>query len=179
MYREENYIIRDISPDCWRPHINAKVIARYIHLMGGHIADIGCNHGACTWLMSEYANIERVTGIDVNCDAVRVATENNKNDKIEYRCENVVESLTGQFDHAFSFHTLEHILQADIQPFLRNIRRAVSGLLVVSIPYERWHNDPHPTEHYNEHTLPPLFDGHFKCIECYADEEGCLTGLFE
>jgi 2-polyprenyl-3-methyl-5-hydroxy-6-metoxy-1,4-benzoquinol methylase len=179
MYREENYITRDISPDCWRPHINAKVIARYIHLMGGHIADIGCNHGACTWLISEYSNVENVTGIDVNCEAIQVATENNKNAKIEYQCENIVESLTGQFDHAFSFHTLEHILADDIPAFIGNIRRAVSGLLVVSIPFEKWHNDPHHVAYYNEETMPPLFDQFFKCRECYVDIEGCLTGLFE
>lgn len=188
---KENYITRDPNPIQWKNHPNNGVLNIYSEFIKGSVLDFGCNHGACTFLISENKNVKSVIGLDLNNEAINIANKTKKeisDIKTNFICDNIIDvDFNDVFDTIISFHTIEHIYPDDIDFVLKKLRNSLKedGFFITSIPYEHSFDDG--TQHvafYNEITLSKLFEKNgFTTIECLYDnrhnEGGILTGVFK
>jgi len=189
---KENYITVLPHPNAWRNHANGHIIRTYSKYIKGHVADFGCNHGACTLLLLDYASsLQSIHGFDLNEQALKVgyATASSMNPPVPVKF--VVGNLLNipcadsQFDFAMTFHTLEHIYPQDADKFVSEMFRVLKddSHLLISIPYERAYPDPAHVAFYNVQSLNELFNKNgFETIECIKDdrwnEGGLLTGVY-
>lgn len=195
-YEKENYVTRDARIDVWETHINAKILEQYSHLLEKNVVDFGCNHAACTIIAARNENIESICGVDINAEAITQGnnllsqcSELQKNkDKVFFVIQNLVnlDRLNdNEFDSGFSFHTLEHIYQDDLDKVLLEWKRVLKDKshLIISIPYENAYPDPCHVSFFNEESLSQLFHTHnFMTKECYRDQRDgfdCLTAIFQ
>lgn len=188
---KENYITRNPDPNDWVNHPNGSILKIYSNLIKGNVLDFGCNHGACTFLLCDNKQVNKIIGIDLNKDSLDVALNTKKkysNCNIDFICSNILDiELEEKFDTIVSFHTLEHIYPDDIDFVLTKLFNSlnINGFFIVSIPYEKAFDDG--SQHvafYNENTLSKLFEKNkFITIECLNDnrhsEGGILTGIFQ
>lgn len=188
---KENYITRNPDPNDWVNHPNGNILKIYSNLIKGNVLDFGCNHGACTFLLCDNKQVNKIIGIDLNKDSLDVALNTKKkygNCNIDFICSNILDiELEEKFDTIVSFHTLEHIYSNDIDFVLTKLFNSlnINGFFIVSIPYEKAFDDG--SQHvafYNENTLSKLFEKNkFITIECLNDnrhsEGGILTGIFQ
>lgn len=190
--QKENYITIHEDPEIWRTHANYFIIRFYSHLLRGKVCDLGCNMGACTLLLLDFAdNIEIIYGFDINYEALKIAfdTANKMSPKVlvNFVAANILDipANSDTFDFAMSFHTLEHIYPEDAAKFVKESLRILKpgGHMLISIPYEKAYPDPTHVAFYNVESLTQLFeDNGFITIECMKDnrwrEKNLLTGLF-
>ena len=163
---------------------------RYIH---GVVVDMGCNHGACTFLAAELQGVQQVMGLDLNEAAITVARQTaartGKEDVVKFVVTNLCDlsqTLSDQsIDTVVSFHAIEHIYPSDIDAVVAEFRRVLrrGGHAVISIPYDHHYSDPCHVAFYVEQTLSALFERNgFETIECVRDdrwpEKNLLTGVF-
>ena len=189
---KENYITRDSRPDRWVSHANFGIMTDYSEHIRGSCADLGCNHGACTLLLSRFSP-DSIHGFDLNPAALKIA-QANANTCTTIPCRFVEANLCdmksivpdSSFDYVQSFHTLEHIYVSDAGSFAAEAFRIMKrgAHFVISIPYDREYPDPCHVAFYKEDALKRLFESvGFTTIECFKDdtrtERGLLTALFE
>lgn len=190
---KENYITVNQDPGVWRSHANYHIMRFYSRLLRGKVADLGCNMGACTLLLLDFAdNIEKVYGYDLNYEALKVAfeTANAMSPKVQvnFVAANLLElpAEAESFDFSVSFHTLEHIYPEDAERFAAECFRTLrpGGHMLISIPYEAAYPDPAHVAFYNVESLTKLYESvGFQTIECMKDnrwpeQKDLLTGLF-
>lgn len=184
--KKENYITPH-GLDWWEGHINNIVLHDYAQLLTGRVADLGCNHGACTILAARNPAIISVVGIDINDIALDQAARNLSNcgepENVKFKVSFLRSNLTNilapddSFNSVFTFHTLEHIYPDDIRKVLSEIRRILKpdAYLVATTPYEHAYDDD-GIQHllfFNLDSLPAYFtEAGFKVLECYRDQRG-------
>ena len=182
-YAKENYITNYKNIEFWDRHLNSIILNQYSGIIQGNVADIGCNHGACTIIAARNKNIEKITGIDINYESILEAEDLLKNceedinvkNKIKYQVGNAInlnKISDNTYDSAFSFHTLEHIYIKDYYLFFSEIKRIIKdgGYFVVSIPYLNAYDDECHTNYFDEFSLRNLFNENLlEVIECYRD----------
>jgi len=189
-YKEkEQYITRDPIPDKWRDHPNGQIMRHYSDIAKGHVLDFGCNHGACTFLLSEIGSIDSVIGYDINENSISLAIETKeklKIDKVKFLSGNFLnENFDNYFDTIYTFHTLEHIYPEDLDYILQKFYVSLKsgGHIIVCVPYEKCYNDPAHVNYFNSQNLADIFTkNNFKTLECIEDnrwsESGLVTGIF-
>lgn len=189
---KENYITVNPSPDIWKMHPNYFIMNFYKQYIKGVCGDLGCNHGACTVLLLDFAeHIESIHGFDLNYRALEVAynmaVKINPPIKVSFVQTNLTKIPMENefFDFLMSFHVLEHIYSEDIDKVLDEIWRILKpqGTILISIPYDHAYPDPAHVAFYNVDSLSALFEKHnFEVIECMKDnrwhEKNLLTGVF-
>ena len=187
---KENYVTRDSDPNEWREHANGLLITHYQELIKGDVIDFGCNHGACTFLLCENKNVNKVYGLDLNQNAIDVANETKikfSDYNVEFICGNVLNFNSDiKFDTIVSFHTIEHIYPDDISIVLQKFYNLLNDgcYFITSIPYEKgYDNGIQHVAYYNEISLKELFENNgFETIECLYDNRvgipNILTGVF-
>jgi ubiquinone/menaquinone biosynthesis C-methylase UbiE len=189
---KENYITVRPEPYLWRDHANYKIIQYSRELFkDAYVADLGCNHGACTLLVHDFDPL-RIDGFDMNEDALKVARQTsidlNVQDKSQFICSSLLDIPIedGHYDVVCSFHTLEHIYPNDANMVVKEMFRILkpSGHVLLSIPYKHNYPDPCHVAFYDEHSLKTLFETHgFLTTYCIEDnrwqEQGLLTALFQ
>ena len=189
---KENYVTRDPSPDNWRTHPNFNILNYYSDKILGNVLDFGCNHGSCSFLILDNPKVEKVLGLDLNPEAIKVAYVTKLNSYNESNIDFVVTNILdfeydSKFDTIVSFHTLEHIYPEDVDLVLQklNFYLVENGHFLISIPYkEAYDNGEQHVAYYDEISLKELFEkNNYKTIECYYDNKcgggGILTGLFK
>lgn len=184
---KENYITVLPHPNAWRNHANGHIIRTYSKYIKGNVADFGCNHGACTLLLLDYAsNLSSIHGFDLNEQALQVGVATAKSMNPSIPVNFVVGNLLNipcadtQFDFAMTFHTLEHIYPQDADKFVSEMFRVLKedSHLLISIPYERAYPDPAHVAFYNVQSLNELFNRNgFETIECIKDDRWTQGGL--
>jgi len=176
--------------DGWWRHVNAVVYRRHQELFTGCLCDIGCNIGMMTLLAATDPRVECVLGLDVQPAALAAACRYRDflhlQSKVEYRVVDFTkpcpEIADASFDCVMSFHTLEHILVADLVPFLANVHRILKpdGVVFVSIPYKTAHNSPEHESWFDENSLRNLFTQNgFESVVIEVDDGAILTGIFK
>jgi ubiquinone/menaquinone biosynthesis C-methylase UbiE len=164
----------------------------YSTYIKGVCGDIGCNMGACTLLLLNFKDkIESIYGLDMNCEALKIAYDSansqNNSTKIYFVYADLLKNpmKNETFDFLMSFHVLEHIYPEDSVQFVNELYRILKpgGYLVLSIPYERAYPDTAHVAFYNVESVCKLFEGcGFYTIECMKDnrwkEKELLTALF-
>jgi SAM-dependent methyltransferase len=183
---KENYITPH-GLEWWEGHINNKVLHDYSDLLVGNVADLGCNHGACTILAARLPNIISIVGIDINDAALDHAKKNVSNcgepeyvkSKISFMKSNLtkITAPDNSFDSIITFHTLEHIYPDDFIKVISEIKRILKpkAHLVATTPYEHAYDDE-GIQHlmfFNLNTFPTYFKKvGFEVLECYRDQRG-------
>lgn len=190
---KENYITVNQDPEVWKAHANYHIMRFYSQLFRGNVCDLGCNMGACTLLLLDFAEkIDSIYGFDLNYEALKVAFETaNKispKKQVNFVAANILELPVNaeMFDFLMSFHTLEHIYPEDASKFVRESLRVLKpgGHMLISIPYEKAYPDPAHVAFYNVESLTKIFEENgFYTIECMKDnrwpeQKDLLTGLF-
>ncbi len=126
---KENYITRHPNPLAWKQHANFQIMKNASEYIKGDCADLGCNHGACTWLLLEFPNVNSITGFDINEKAIQVASSLTDEIKpfktVEFIQSNLMKINTpdNKYDFIMSFHTLEHIYPNDIDIVISEFNR--------------------------------------------------------
>jgi SAM-dependent methyltransferase len=175
-----------------RTYPNCDAIIHWEKYIWGDVADMGSNAGVFSYLLAELESVKTVTGIDINADAFRVMPA------ISRAFPNVVRQKVGtpihanladlsivdddSFDTACCFQTLEHLHEADLEPFLEELKRVVipSGKIIVCVPYDQFHDSGNHKTYWNEVSLAVLFALYgFKTIECTQARMNMVHGLFE
>jgi release factor glutamine methyltransferase len=188
---KENYITRDSDPKEWEEHANGNILKIYSNLIKGNVLDFGCNHGSCTFLICDNANVKSITGLDLNQDAINIANQTKEkygNCDINFICSNILDvNFTQTYDTIVSFHTLEHIYPEDVNQVLTILYNSLSdnGYFIISIPYDHAYDDGFQhVAYYDEKSLSELFElNNFETIECIYDgrhrDGNLLTGVFK
>jgi ubiquinone/menaquinone biosynthesis C-methylase UbiE len=192
---KENYVTRNPEPEAWRNHANGKIISLYSKFVRGVCGDLGCNHGACTLLLLDFADrVEEIHGFDMNAKALEVARKTACNMQeqppvipVSFEVQNLLnlQVENNKFDFLMSFHTLEHIFPQDVDAFVSEIHRVLKpgGTLLMSIPYNRAYPDPAHVGFYKEDDFCRIFERHggFQIVECMRDnrwnEKELLTAV--
>jgi 2-polyprenyl-3-methyl-5-hydroxy-6-metoxy-1,4-benzoquinol methylase len=187
-YNKENYITAGIQPRDWENHVNVHTLRENSDLIIGNVLDIGCNHGATTYWLTDY-NINSITGIDINDNALDFARQTFKEIKIPHnfiKLDLTLEKLDQVFDTIICFHTLEHIYPEDVDVFLTNIKSmlAENGTFIIGLPYEHAYADPCHVGFYNQDTLNAVMEKNgFKTVKSFKDDRwyeiNILTGIYK
>lgn len=189
---KESYVTVRSDPSLWRNHANYMIL-KYSRALFNNacVADLGCNHGACTLLIHDF-DPQHVDGYDINKEALHIAKETSAQMNYSSKTSFISASLLNlpieseHYDVVCSFHTLEHIYPEDVHQVIKEMFRILkpSGHVLLSIPYERNYPDPCHVAFYNEHSLKALFESiGFLTTYCIEDnrweEKGLLTALFQ
>ena len=151
--------------------------------------DLGCNHGASTWWLTENAAVREIVGVDINTEALEVARKTFAAQSLPHQFLQLDltrgQAVDPMGDSIVSFHTLEHIYPDDVDQFLNAAYRSLKagGYMVISIPYEHAYPDPCHVGFYNEQSLTACMEqAGFEMKQCFKDdrfeEKNLLTGLF-
>jgi 2-polyprenyl-3-methyl-5-hydroxy-6-metoxy-1,4-benzoquinol methylase len=122
------------APTHRRDHTEREHVERYRWARGlvyGDVLDAACGTGYGTAMLSEQA---RVTGLDRNCDAVRVAQQIAPRATIVRAELPVLRFANASFDFVVSFETVEHV--KDDATLVAEMRRVLKpdGTLLISTP---------------------------------------------
>ena len=104
------------------------------------VIDAACGTGYGSFILSRVAEV--VIGIELDSEALAIATKKYHANNIVYRQEDLRSFLLPTCDVAVSFETIEHL--DNPQWFMEQLRRAAQRLLVVSAPVIK-------TTHVNKH----------------------------
>lgn len=189
-YAKEAYIAVSPSPmGKWEHHPNRSILDAHASSIYGRVIDLGCNHGASTWWLTENPAVQEIVGVDINAEALAMAAKTFESVKLPHQF--IKQDLTqGKAiepagDSLVSFHTLEHIFPEDVPPFLDAAYRSLKpgGHFVISIPYDHAYPDPCHVAFYTEKSLMRTLEtAGFLTLECFKDdrfaEKNLLTGVF-
>lgn len=175
---KENYNQPFLNPNYWKNHINGRIIKFYHLYIKGLVGDLGCNHGACTWLLTEGEIRKNVIGIDLQAFDSHLAFMDS-NGWLAFVQADIrsVPLPDNTFDTITSFHTLEHIYPDDIRFVAAEIRRILKPgcYFIASVPYQTAYANKAHVTHLDEMSLLSLME--MKLVGL-SYEEKCLTGVF-
>ena len=102
------------------------------------VLDLGCNTGELTFLISKHVN--RITGIDNNCEFVAKANELYSGERIDFICSDALKYLEGN-KQRFNVLILSHILEHLDQPteLLTSYKKYFEYIYVEVPDFERTH----------------------------------------
>lgn len=101
------------------------------------ILDIGCGDGKW-WKFSGVKSLDKITGIDISRNEIRLANKIIKAKCISITEENIVDLVGSNFDLAIGNCSMEHI--KDIDSALKNIYKLTNdnGLFILILPTPDW-----------------------------------------
>ncbi|WP_172116134.1 glycoside hydrolase family 99-like domain-containing protein [Halomonas hibernica] len=157
------------------PEFKGDIVAEHYHryllaarfVEGKRVLDIASGEGYGSYRLA--ARAERVTGVDIDRDSVRHASEHYQRDNLEFRqgdCT-AIPLPDASVDVVVSFETIEH--HDKHQEMLQEIKRVLrpDGLLIISSPDKREYSDV------------PGYENPYHVKELYQDEfESLLTRHF-
>jgi len=150
---KEDYVAAHADVQWWEGHLNNMILDEYQEVLGGSMADFGCNHGACTILAARNPRVNEIVGFDMNARAISRASqllaESHEDPATVRKVSFAIAQLSAipwpsdYFDSGIMFHVLEHIYPHDRQRVLAEIVRVMKNQasLVVVVPYERAYDD--------------------------------------
>jgi 2-polyprenyl-3-methyl-5-hydroxy-6-metoxy-1,4-benzoquinol methylase len=98
------------------------------------VLDVGCGEGLGTWLLAKECG--RVTGVDLDREAIDVAKKNWDDKKTKFLYKDFLKMRTEKYDAAVSFDVVEHILPGNAAKFFGKIADSLSaeGIVVIGTP---------------------------------------------
>lgn len=100
------------------------------------ILDLGCSDGLGTYYVAEFA--EKVMGVDFDEEAIEYAISHpSKNSgNIEFRKDNFLNKVYGQFDGVVSFDVIEHIYPENADAYMRTVLANLkdTGTFIIGTP---------------------------------------------
>lgn len=178
---EERFLSEGESRDniIYDEHFVRYELARTL-VSGKVVLDIASGTGYGSHILSKsYAN--KVVGVDVSKEAVRLASEKFKNDNLDFVVGDA-ESLSFEddsFDLVVSFETIEHLQNP--QKFLEEIKRVLKndGHLLISTPnYDVSKNqNPYHLKEYTKEEFERILEGCFKKVRVMEQENALVSRI--
>lgn len=112
----------------------ADALTNISRTLPGKILDIGCGPGHFVAILSEPPYSRDVSGIDYSAVATQFLSEAEAKGKIVQGSVTDLPYSIQTFDSAYSFHTLEHLTEQQIQSAVAEISRVVKKKLYLIIP---------------------------------------------
>jgi len=142
------------------------------HLFG-KVLDVGCGDGYGILLMNKECAIKKVTGIDIQPEAIREAMTNLKGIDVtivKAEAENIPFPYNS-FDSVHCGQTLEHV--KDDEKVLKEIQRVVRKRVVFSVPINGGRSEQHIREYKTEKEFNDLISKYFKVVstKIFVDEK--------
>lgn len=133
---QEEYI--DKNPDLHNSDIGDKIDAISQLLLPTatkfvSILDVACGSGRILLEISDKYQSEKTTGIDISQGMIKSATENDTDNRVEWRVENVFNLEPDNYELVLAIDVLEHL--EDDQKFLEHIKD-LGKFVVVKTPIE-------------------------------------------
>lgn len=154
-------------------------IERYMYVrqfVYGHVLDAACGVGYGSYLMSKNPDVEKITAVDINEDAIRNAKEHFSRDNIEFlNMQQGILEIVGNFDILVSLETIEHLPNPKV---LRDmVERCSIKEVIISFPKKK-------TTHYNKYHLWDytcedilrIFDS-YECYKVYEIHDSTIMNL--
>ena len=193
-YKELNNYVRNF-PDKWnRTQAKNQLLVDYENIIGKKVADLGCNSGYACFMLAE-SNVEEVVGFDIQPQAIAFADTVNRKKFPQSVSRKVwfvqadLKNVTGYdnyFDTIYSFHTLEHIYDDDLDSVLAEAYKTLKpgGNFIVSLPYKKnWDCAEHVNYFNSLDSLDiRLIKANFIKVELYLDPRTngkAITGIYE
>jgi 2-polyprenyl-3-methyl-5-hydroxy-6-metoxy-1,4-benzoquinol methylase len=176
---KESYVTSNPDMSWWENHLNHILIQELQPMISGLVADFGCNHGACSILMARQGN--RVIGLDINTEALKVANILKKKETIEVqrKIDFIGTRLTDiplpdkSLDGGFMIDVLEHIYAKDRSSIFKEIQRVLrkKAKLFIVTPLNHAYDDGyHHVAFFNEESLRSILcDDGFTIIKIEID----------
>lgn len=119
----------------------------------GKVLDFACGCGYGTYLLAANPEVSKVTGIDIDEEAVAWAKNEFKHDKIRYMVDDV-SNLKENFDTLVSLETIEHL--KDISILQKLVKNCSINHLIFSFPDKKsTHFNPF---HYHDFVMQEIAD---------------------
>ncbi|MBQ4846323.1 class I SAM-dependent methyltransferase [Pseudoalteromonas sp. MMG005] len=114
-------------------------LARYKFVMkmlpsNSSVLEFGCSDGVGTLMLKEKAN--QILAIDFDERTVNWATKNLTDEKIQFKCSNILTEIFGKFDVIVSLDVIEHIYPENEDKFMQAIlnNMADNGMCIIGTP---------------------------------------------
>jgi 2-polyprenyl-3-methyl-5-hydroxy-6-metoxy-1,4-benzoquinol methylase len=101
---------------------------------GKRVLDVGCNEGLGTWLLAAECGFAR--GVDLDEEAIDVASGNWEDPRIEFACQDFLEADVGRWEAIVNFDVIEHIRPQNANAFLARVSAGLAhdGIAVIGTP---------------------------------------------
>jgi ubiquinone/menaquinone biosynthesis C-methylase UbiE len=142
------------------------------HLFGS-VLDVGCGDGYGIVLMNNQSAIKKITGIDIQSEAIQAAMTNLHGiDAIVLTAE--AENIPfpcNSFDSVHCGQTLEHV--KDDEKVLKEIQRVVRKRAVISVPINGGLSEQHVRQYKSEREFKDKVSKYFKVVDSkiFIDEK--------
>jgi len=155
---ERIYLTRDQFADIEQQMRHQEHLRRYgliRRFCFGKVLDFACGCGYGTYMLAQSPDVESVTGIDQDPEALRWAKHNFSHPKATYRKADA-RLFTGKVDTLVSLETIEHIRDRTVVPKLAE--RVHAEQVIVSFPDKKsTHYNPHHVHDFARQDVVDLF----------------------
>ena len=174
-YTGERFLPEECQGEIAAEHYQRYQFAKQF-VKGKTVLDAACGEGYGSSLLAEEA--AKVTGLDIDRNAVEKAGKKKKKEKLSYQSGSV-EKLPfedGNFDAVVSFETIEHVGEEVQKSFLREISRVLKpdGILIMSTPNKAVYtdlvegNNPFHVKEFYVNEFREFLSGYFANMEFYC-----------
>jgi SAM-dependent methyltransferase len=145
------------------------ILARLERAEFDSLLDVGCGEGRFMREVSRRFPGKRLLGVDFSARAVEYARLLNPS--LGFLRADIARSTepAERFDVITLIETLEHVPPAELEAFVRGLRRRTNdgGLLVVSVPSRNIKMSPKHYQHFDLRALTACLGPHFEVAEHY------------
>ena len=154
------------------------------------ILDYGCGCGMGSLILAQSA--QRVTGVDLDPDAIAIAESFNLKDNVSFATLEEMRKLGNweigddspiqQFEVVTAFEVMEHTDDPD--EFLTTLKRSLSpdGTLILSVPNRQYHGQHINPFHKTDFSLPSLDEllrQHFEDVQLFGQRASTSPNPFD
>jgi 2-polyprenyl-3-methyl-5-hydroxy-6-metoxy-1,4-benzoquinol methylase len=171
-------ILSDIS---YRRHVERYGMVR--QWCYGNVLDFasGCGYGS--WMISHNPDVKRVTGIDIDEEAIEYAKENFSDKNVKFLNINALEASDylkkdgiSEIDVLVSLETIEHIEDATLVPTVADLVKAKT--VIVSFPSKKsTHFNPYHCHDFRTQDILDLFTNYILIEEIVLYKELTILRL--
>lgn len=148
------------------------------------VLDIGCGEGLGTWLLAKECG--QATGIDLDSDAIRIASDNWNDETISFIEDDFLSFVFSKtFDAVVNFDVIEHIYPDHISSFLDKVMSILprEGIFITGTPNsysQQYASEISKAGHvnvYSPEALEAQMRQYFRHVFCFsANDEMVHTG---
>jgi predicted RNA methylase len=124
----------------------------------GHVLDFACGCGYGTYMISGNPDVTKVTGVDIDAEAIAWAKKEFSSPKIEF-LQSDVTKISGKFDTLVCLETIEHLADSTIVPNL--VEQCSIDNLIITFPDKKsTHFNPFHLHDFITQDIIDLFSNH-------------------
>ncbi|MCK5416493.1 class I SAM-dependent methyltransferase [Candidatus Parcubacteria bacterium] len=147
-------------------------------IKGKKVIDVACGTGYGSNMLAK-AGAERVIGVDISKEAVKIAQKRFQCENLEYILGNAekINQKDNSFDVVISFETIEHLKNPE--NFLSEIKRILNdnGFTIISTPNVEvsGNKNPYHLKEYTRKEFQELLGKYFKNVNILEQENAMIS----